>query len=76
MTKQSKTAGAKRAKVTIFERGEMISCGCCRGPEDDRCCCHIHQDISMGRPAKKCSLHTDLQAARELLASIAPVTLS
>lgn len=36
----------------------VISCGCCRGPVEDRCCCHMHQDITRGLRAHKCSLHT------------------
>ena len=40
-----------------FIRGEQIGCGCCRGPENDRCCCHIHQDIPRGLRAHKCSIH-------------------
>lgn len=35
----------------------VISCGCCRGPAEDRCCCHMHQDIQRGLRAHKCSLH-------------------
>ena len=36
---------------------EKISCGCCRGPEHDRCCCHIHQDRPRGVIPKTCSVH-------------------
>lgn len=39
------------------ERGYQLTCGCCAGPENDRCCCHIHQDIPRGIWVKKCSLH-------------------
>lgn len=39
------------------ERGFQLGCGCCVGPEHDRCTCHIHQDISMGLRARTCSLH-------------------
>lgn len=41
------------------ERGFQPGCGCCAGPEHDRCTCHIHQDIRMGRRAGKCSLHRE-----------------
>ena len=37
--------------------GDGPGCGCCRGPEGDRCICHIHQDISRGRPARTCTQH-------------------
>lgn len=40
-----------------FVEEDVLSCGCCRGPENDRCCCHIHQDISRGLRAHKCSRH-------------------
>lgn len=39
------------------ERGYQPGCGCCAGPENDRCCCVIHQDIPRGLRAHKCSLH-------------------
>lgn len=35
------------------ERGYQLTCGCCAGPENDRCCCHIHQDIPRGIWVKK-----------------------
>ena len=44
------------------ERGFQPGCGCCVGPEDDRCICHFHQDVPRGRPVHKCSLHS--QATR------------
>jgi hypothetical protein len=40
----------------------ILSCGCCRGPAEDRCCCHIHQDIPRGLRAHKCSRHADDRA--------------
>lgn len=39
------------------ERGFEPGCGCCSGPEADRCCCSIHQDVSRGLLPHKCSLH-------------------
>lgn len=39
------------------ERGFQPGCGCCAGPVEDRCCCHMHQDIPRGLRAHKCSLH-------------------
>lgn len=42
-----------------YARGELIGCGCCRGPESDRCCCHIHQDAPRGLLPHKCSLHRE-----------------
>jgi hypothetical protein len=35
----------------------VLSCGCCRGPESDRCVCHNHQDVPRGRRTAKCSRH-------------------
>lgn len=43
----------------MLERGRLISCGCCVGPVEDRCCCHFHQDISRGLVAHKCSMHCE-----------------
>lgn len=34
-----------------------IGCGCCRGPESDRCCCWMHQDAPRGILPKTCSRH-------------------
>jgi len=48
---------AKSTKPKQGERGFQPGCGCCVGPEDDRCVCHIHQDVRIGRPPRKCSLH-------------------
>ena len=31
----------------------LVSCGCCT----NGCTCHIHQDIGMGYPAKRCDQH-------------------
>lgn len=44
-------------EAEVAERGRQIGCGCCVGPEYDRCCCHIHQDITRGLWAHKCSMH-------------------
>ena len=38
-------------------RGYRLSCGCCVGPEEDRCCCWNHQDRPRGILPKKCTLH-------------------
>lgn len=43
------------ASIQIY--GEFLSCGCCRGPEEDRCCCPIHQDTPRGLRPHKCSRH-------------------
>lgn len=43
--------------IVVNVRGRKIGCGCCVGPENDRCCCHMHQDIRLGLPAKICSFH-------------------
>jgi hypothetical protein len=39
---------------------DHISCGCCRGPESDRCCCWNHMDIQRGIKPKVCSRHAHL----------------
>lgn len=39
------------------KRGTKIGCGCCVGPEEDRCCCQFHQDATRGLTPHKCSLH-------------------
>lgn len=39
------------------QRGFQPGCGCCVGPESDRCCCHIHQDAPRGLMPRKCSIH-------------------
>ena len=39
--------------------GERLSCGCCRGPEEDRCCCWNHQDRPRGILPKICSRHRE-----------------
>lgn len=36
---------------------DVVPCGCCVGPADDRCCCHFHQDMRRGIVPKKCSRH-------------------
>lgn len=36
---------------------DRLGCGCCRGPIEDRCICHIHQDVRIGRNVKMCSRH-------------------
>lgn len=36
---------------------DRLPCGCCRGPERDRCICHMHQDTRIGRAARVCSRH-------------------
>lgn len=47
-----------RALVDQAEgKPRRISCGCCAGPEEDRCTCHMHQDRPRGRPARVCSSH-------------------
>jgi hypothetical protein len=43
-------------------RGEKLSCGCCRGPENDRCICWMHQDVPWGLVPHKCSLHSPPEA--------------
>ena len=49
----------------MFIEHEKISCGCCRShDENDRCTCHVHQDISRGLRAKACSYHKTLEAER------------
>lgn len=37
----------------------IISCGCCRGPAEDRCCCWNHQDTRYGIRPKICSRHEE-----------------
>lgn len=49
------------AKPLPGQRGFQPGCGCCSGPVEDRCCCHIHQDIPRGLRAHKCSIHTGRQ---------------
>lgn len=39
-----------------------LSCGCCRGPVDDRCCCWIHQDTPRGIRPRVCSRHQPKRA--------------
>ena len=51
--------------IQTWKRGDQLTCGCCAGPEEDRCCCHIHQDIPRGLRAHKCSLHSDAQQHNE-----------
>lgn len=34
-----------------------ISCGCCTGPAEDQCVCHMHQDTPRGNPPRKCTHH-------------------
>lgn len=48
------------------ERGFQPGCGCCVGPEDDRCCCHFHQDLRRGLRASKCSIHIRATAGHEV----------
>jgi hypothetical protein len=52
------------ASVTIVKAdgtevvvGEQISCGCCRGPIGDRCCCWNHRDEPRGIFVKTCTRH-------------------
>lgn len=45
-----------------------ISCGCCRGPVDDRCCCWNHQDTPRGIPPKVCTRHRAAAAKAQDLA--------
>ena len=52
-----KSAGAVRKERYV------LGCGCCRGPVEDRCCCHMHQDIQHGLRAHKCSDHACTEAA-------------
>jgi hypothetical protein len=40
---------------------DVISCGCCRGPEEDRCICWNHQDVPHGRAPRVCSRHVAMQ---------------
>jgi hypothetical protein len=48
----------------MFIEHEKISCGCCRShDENERCVCHIHQDVWRGQPAKTCSFHMAYQNA-------------
>ena len=47
----------QQAAIKPGERGFQPGCGCCAGPVEDRCCCHIHQDIPHGLRAHKCSMH-------------------
>lgn len=42
------------------QTGDRISCGCCPGPVEDRCCCWNHMDIPRGLPPKTCSRHRHL----------------
>lgn len=52
--------GAEAAETLARSYGlnpERIGCGCCKGPEYDRCICHMHQDITRGRPARTCLCH-------------------
>jgi hypothetical protein len=48
-----------RNRQPEWVRGEKVACGCCRGPESDRCCCWIHQDRPHGLLPHKCSLHCE-----------------
>jgi hypothetical protein len=41
-----------------MQEREKISCGCCRGPAEDRCCCWNHQDTPRGIVVKTCSFHS------------------
>jgi hypothetical protein len=50
--------GPMRGVLTLS--AEHISCGCCRGPESDRCCCWNHMDIPRGIQPKVCSRHGHL----------------
>lgn len=50
-------------RVIQLPRGELIGCGCCRGPKDDRCCCWMHQDVPRGLKAHKCSIHRTTERA-------------
>lgn len=34
-----------------------ISCGCCAGPENNRCTCWMHQDRTRGIPPRTCTRH-------------------
>jgi hypothetical protein len=47
---------AEAAMAKLDDPNAILSCGCCRGPDNDRCC-HIHQDVSRGLWAHKCSRH-------------------
>lgn len=51
------------AEAHAWVQREKIGCGCCKGPEKDRCCCHMHQDISRGLRAKICSRHESRSGA-------------
>ena len=42
-------------------RDDRISCGCRRGPADDRCCCWNHMDIPRGIRSRACSRHGGAQ---------------
>jgi hypothetical protein len=58
----------------MFIEHEKISCGCCRShDENDRCTCHIHQDIPRGLRAKVCSFHQTQDACRRESAGDAQV---
>jgi hypothetical protein len=39
-----------------------LTCGCCNGRPEDRCCCWIHQDVPRGIVMKVCSRH-DIEEA-------------
>jgi hypothetical protein len=36
---------------------DVFPCGCCAGPEDDRCCCAAHQDVGARKLRRKCYGH-------------------
>lgn len=55
-------ADFQKNRAALVEMGylplhEKVGCGCCRGPETDRCCCQMHQDIPRDLRAHACSEH-------------------
>jgi len=57
-----------------LDPAEGLTCGCCKGPENDRCVCWNHQDVPHGRPVHICSRHRPTEEfVRDILAP-GPIT--
>lgn len=62
MKNKNETTPGATERPAPGERGFQPGCGCCCGPEDDRCICWMHQDAPRGLRPKRCSLHEERPA--------------